>query len=349
MTSTNLDANLSKIESLSPSRLDLAHTPTPLQPMPRLSEKLGIELLVKRDDLTGAELSGNKIRKLEFVLAEALEQGADTVLTCGGIQSNHCRATAAAAARLGLSSVLLLRVPDPSSPPAWEANSLLDRLVGSEIVWVTPEEYARRGERFEIEAEKLRRAGKKPYIIPEGASNALGSWGYLRAMTELARDLSRLEDPGPGETTVIYAAGSGGTGAGLILGNKLLELGLKVAGVNVGADEAYFVNAIGEICEEAIERFGLGLTFSRDRDIKIIDGYVGRGYALSRPEELELIRDVARTEGWVLDPVYTGKAFYGLNSQLAENPGIFGKRVVFIHTGGLFGLFPKAGEFSDLL
>ena len=331
-----------------PPRLDLANTPTPLKPLKRFSEKFGLELYIKRDDLTGAGLSGNKIRKLEFVLADALNQGADTVLTCGGAQSNHARATAIAAAMLGLHCRLILRTPDPSNPPPLEGNILLDRLVGSEIVWITPEEYKRRDDIFEREAAALRKSGRRPYIIPEGASNALGAWGYIRAVDELANDLANLPDTNQ-PTTIINATGSGGTSAGLILGTRILELNIRVVSVNVCDDRDYFVQVIGEICKNAITNYQLDIPFSRERDVEIIDGYVGRGYALSRPEELALLGDVARTEGIFLDPVYTGKAFFGMTQELSRDPDRFGNRIVFMHTGGIFGLFPKADEFAPLL
>ncbi len=149
--------------------------------------------------------------------------------------------------------------------------------------------------------------------------------------------------------TIVHATGSGGTGAGLILGKKLLNSPVRVVGVNVCDDRDHFTRVIGGICEEAVARFGLGIGFSRARDIEIIDGYVGEGYALSRPQELGLIRDVARAEGIFLDPVYTGKAFYGMVEEIRKSPGCLGGRIVFIHTGGLYGLFPKAGEIAPLL
>jgi D-cysteine desulfhydrase len=331
-----------------PPRLDLANTPTPLELLKRLSNKLGVELYIKRDDLTGVSLSGNKIRKLEFVLADALDSGADTVLTCGGAQSNHARATAIAAATLGLSCRLILRTPDPSNPPALEGNILLNRLVGSEMVWITPGEYKRRDQIFEREAAALRKSGRNPYIIPEGASNALGAWGYIRAAEELVDDLANLTDGMDRPTTIINATGSGGTSAGLILGTRMLGLNTRVVSINVCDDRDYFVQVIGEICENAIAKYKLDISFSRKRDIEIIDGYVGRGYALSRPEELALLRDVASMEGIFLDPVYTGKAFFGMTQELRRDPNMFGDRIVFMHTGGIFGLFPKADEFAQL-
>ena len=331
-----------------PERIRLAHLPAPLQHLERTSEMLGVEMYLKRDDLTGIELSGNKIRKLEFLFADARAQGADTVITCGGEQSNHCRATALAATRLGMRSVLLLRTRDPANPPATAGNILLDRLAGAEIVWITLAEYARRGELLEREAARLRDQGRTPYIIPEGGSNAVGTWGYVSAAEELAADLAALP---PKPTTVVYATGSGGTGAGLIAGGKLLGLadaGIHFAGINVCDSREYFVSTMHRICAEFDDRYDMNTNVTRE-DIDIIDGYVGRGYAKSRPAELEVLRDMARREAVILDPVYTGKAFYGLCCELERDPRRFGERVVFLHTGGIFGLFPIAAELAPLL
>jgi D-cysteine desulfhydrase len=325
-----------------PDRIKRALLPTPVAPARRLSQKLGVELLVKRDDLTGSSLSGNKIRKLEFLFAEAAAQGADTVITCGGEQSNHCRATAIAAAELGLRSYLLLRTENPKEPPAAEANILLDRLVGAEIRWVTREEYKRRVQLFTEVQGQLLAQRRKAYVIPEGGSNAVGAWGYVGCVEELAKEL------GDAPLTLVYAAGSGGTGAGLILGIKLLGLPWRAVGVNVCDDKAYFVEAIGDIVEAAIRKWLLPVPFERS-EIEIVDGYVGAGYAKSRPEELQTIRDVARAEGLILDPVYTGKAFHGMAKELERDKNAFGPRVCFIHTGGIYGLFPKSKELEPLL
>jgi D-cysteine desulfhydrase len=330
-----------------PPRVPLAHTPTPLDLLRRTGKDLGVELYVKRDDLTGSAETGNKVRKLEFLLADAVARGADTIITCGGAQSNHCRATAVAAARLGLRSRLLLRTPDPANPPAVDGNILLDRLVGAELVWVTPEEYKNRHDIFVRMSAELSDVGRRPYVIPEGGSNSIGSWGYVRAFEELAADLAAL---GPARrTTIVYACGSGGTGAGLIVGSRLLGKDVRIVGINVCDDRPYFVNAIGNAIEDMIRNHWLKIRFNRERDIEILEGYVGRGYAQSRPEELAQIAELARNEGILLDPVYTGKAFYGLTSELRKNPGSFGDRVVFVHTGGIFGLFAKAEEIAPLL
>jgi len=332
-----------------PPRIELARLPTPVQALRRLGEKLGIELYVKRDDLTGTALSGNKIRKLEFVLADALARKADTVITCGGAQSNHCRATAITAAMLGLDCRLLLRTPDPSSPPPAEGNILLDRMAGAEIVWITPEDYKIRNELMARERAALESEGRKAYVIPEGASNALGAWGYIRAAEELVNDIANLPSGANRACTIVNATGSGGTSAGLILGAKIFDLNARIVSVNVSDDREYFVNVIGGICEQAMADYQIDVDFSRDRDIEIVDGYVGRGYALSRPEELELLCEVARAEGIFFDPVYTGKTFFGMTRELENDPKCFGERVIFVHTGGLFGLFPKAAEMDALL
>lgn len=332
-----------------PPRIDLARLPTPLQRLRRFGERFGVELYVKRDDLTGMALSGNKVRKLEFALADALAQNADTVITCGGAQSNHSRATAVAAAMMGLRCRLLLRTPDPTNPPPATGNILLDRMAGAEIVWISREDYQHRHEVFQREAISLRNQGYTPYIIPEGASNAIGSWGYIRAAEELTRDIAGLPNGSQRSTTIIHATGSGGTAAGLIVGAKLAGLTARLATFNVCDDEGYFVRTVGDICEQLIVGYKLPVDFDRQRDISIIDGYVGRGYAVSRPEELALLCDVARTEGIFLDPVYTGKAFYGMVRELEQNPGRFGERIIFIHTGGIFGLFSIAAEMEPLL
>ena len=332
-----------------PPRINLAQLSTPVQPLPRLGEKLGVDLYVKRDDLTGAALSGNKIRKLEFVLADALARQADTIITCGGAQSNHCRATAVAAAMLGLHCRLLLRTPDPANPPSAEGNILLDRMAVAEIVWFTPADYTQRDDFMKREGALLETSGRKAYLIPEGASNALGAWGYIRAAEELVNDIANLPGGASQPCTIINAAGSGGTSAGLVLGAKLFDLNARIVSINVCDDREYFVNAIGDICEQAIADYQLEVEFSRERDIEIIDGYVGRGYALSQHAELELLYETARTEGIFFDPVYTGKAFFGMVQELNNNPNCFGDRVIFIHTGGIFGLLPMADQIEPLL
>jgi len=330
-----------------PERVNLAQTPTALEKMERLSEKYGVEIYFKRDDYTGTELSGNKVRKLEFILHHAQKLGADTVITCGGAQSNHCRATAFAAKKLGMKAVLLLRTPDPENPPSVEANILLDCLADARIIWITPEQYQQRDMLFAWYAEQLLTEGAAPYIIPEGGSNALGSWGYVATVEELVADVAQLDgDDVP--TTVISAVGSGGTTAGLAMGNQLLGAEFRIVGVNVCDDEEYFRQIIGRITDDFHTKY-LDQPLVADDDYEIFDGYVGRGYALSQPQELKAIRDLAQLEGVVLDPVYTGKAYYAMISELEKDRNCFGSRIIFVHTGGLFGLFSISEEIAEVL
>lgn len=322
-----------------PPRLPLARLPTPLEPSPRLGARLGIELLWKRDDLTGLELSGNKARKLEFLVADAEAAGADTLVTCGGVQSNHCRATAFAAARRGLACVVLLRTADPAAPPALEANALLDRLAGAEVRYLSHAEYARRAELLARVADELRRRGRAPYVIPEGGSNALGSLGYVVAVSELREQLPPAWRDGP--VTVAYAAGSGGTGAGIELGVRAAGwTGAAAVGFAVCNDAGYFRAVIARICADARGRWPALPAVGAD-EVRIDDGFVGPGYAETTPEGLELVRAAAREDGVVLDPVYTGKAMLGVSRRAAEG-ALPSRRVVFVHTGGAFGTFPFA-------
>lgn len=318
----------------------LAARPTPLQRLGRLSGELGVEVWIKRDDLTGAALSGNKVRKLELLLGDARTQGADTVLTCGGIQSNHARATAIAAAQLGLHSVLILR---GAPPERLEGNLLLDRIVGAAVRWVTPEQYREREAVFAEEVARLQSEGYRPYVIPEGGSNALGAVGYIRAWDEIAAQAAAL---GLRFDTVVCAVGSGGTLAGLIAGARLRGFRGRIVGVNVCDDAPTFEHIVGSLLEEMAARWGVP---HRGVPIELLDGFVGRGYALSSHQELDLIQRVAALEGQLLDPVYTGKAMHAIASRLREEPGAFGERVLFLHTGGLFGLFPKAAGMQDVL
>jgi D-cysteine desulfhydrase len=327
-----------------PPRVPLARLPTPLEPSPRLGAELGLELLYKRDDLTGLELSGNKARKLEMLLAEAEAGGADTLITCGGVQSNHCRATAFAAARRGLSSVVLLRVPDPSRPPALEANALLDDLAGAELRWVSHEEYGRRTEVMAAVAAELRAAGRRPYVIPEGGSNALGSLGYVLAVAELREQVPEAWRDGP--VVLAYPAGSGGTGAGIEMGIRAAGWkGAKAVGFAVGNDAPYFVRTIAALCGEARRRWP-SIPEVPEAEIAVDGGFIGPGYAQATKEGLALIRRAARLDGVLLDPVYTGKAMLGVAARAREPGGLPARRVVLFHTGGAFGIFPFARQLS---
>jgi D-cysteine desulfhydrase family pyridoxal phosphate-dependent enzyme len=331
----------SQLRLIPGSRVRLARTPTPIERFEPPGFPDGVELWIKRDDLTGIELSGNKIRKLEFLLADALARGCDTIITCGGIQSNHCRAAAIAARRLGLSSQLLLRTERPDDDPGLVGNLLLERLAGARVLLVSHSQYQRRALLMEQLAEQLRDQGHTPYVIPEGGSNGVGSWGYLEAVCEIAGQLTELDLE---LDHIVIACGSGGTAAGLGLGARLAGLGARIHPFSVCDDAAYFHQQIDNILAE------LGASDRAAELVDVVDGYKGLGYSISRPEELAFIREVARETGVFLDPAYTGKALYGLGEELRSGTGRFtGKRVLFVHTGGLFGLYEKAEQISALL
>jgi len=323
-----------------PERLTLANLPTRIDPLERLSARLGgPRLYIKRDDQTGTELSGTKIRKLEYALKEALDQGCDTLITCGGLQSNHARATAAAAARLGLKCILLLAA---ESLPEAQGNLLLDRLLGAEVRTVSFEAFAETREALmEGIQEELAAQGRKGYLIPLGASNGIGTFGYWNCLQEIA---AQEETLGFRFDRIVLAVGSGATYAGLYYANRVLGRCTAVTGFNISADAGYFQETICRILEESFVYTGSPVA-AAPADIDIIDGYVGLGYAQNRPEELRFIAELAALEGVVLDPVYTGKAMRGLAEEIRR--GRFGadERILFIHTGGLYGTFPKYGEF----
>ena len=323
-----------------PEKINMANLPTKIEKMEKLSKKLGgPDIYIKRDDQTGTEISGNKIRKLEFSAAEAADKGYDTLITCGGIQSNHCRATAAVAVKLGFKCCLVL---NGSKDTEVDGNLLLDKLLGAEIYFVSQEEYENR--RMEVMKEiktNMKNKGLKPYIIPEGASNGIGGFGYYRAIEEIMLQEKEMKVHFDG---IVIATGSGGTYSGLLLGSRILNYDTKIYGVNVCHDEKYFKGRIYEILHNSMSYMNVNLNFSKD-EINIIDGYVGRGYALSREEELEFIKELAKLEGIILDPVYTGKAMYGLTQEIKKGKFSEYKNLLFIHTGGIFGIFPQKSQF----
>ena len=326
------------------SRVLLGQYPTRIRPLPHLGARLGgPSLFVKQDDETGSVLSGNKVRKLEFLLADAQEQQCDLVVTCGAVASNHCRAAAAAARRLGMDSLLFLRGADPG---ARDGNLLLDAMLGAELRFITPEAYARRGLIMAEAADEARAHGRRPYVIPEGGSNARGALGYLACIDEIAAQADPAK-PFPWDHLVV-AVGSGGTLAGMLMGVKRRGLPLTVWGVSVCDSAAYFTARVLEIAGEFAREFpALAAAFAplTAEEVLILDGYKEPGYGRATPEVMDLIREAARTEGLFLDPVYTGKAMQGLVMEARR--GRFGPRgrVLFLHTGGIFSLFP----FRDTL
>ncbi len=324
-----------------PPRLTLARLPTPLQPLERLSEMLGEghRLWVKRDDLTDAAISGNKLRKLEFVAAAALEQGCDTLITCGGVQSNHCRATALVGARLGLGVHLILR---GEAPDEADGNLLLDHLAGASVSHYPKRQYvAELPALFEHWREHYAALGHSALCIPTGASDGIGLWGYLAGSEELAADMAGA---GIDSAHWVCATGSGGTQAGLTLGAALQELPVKVWGFNVCDDEAWFLNKVAEDIADWQRRYPQDIDLP-EPDPRVIDGYVGPGYGKATAEVFDTIALVARTEGLVLDPVYTGKAFHGMIQEIRSGRFREHRDIIFVHTGGIFGLFPQRSEF----
>ncbi len=324
-----------------PERIILANLPTKIEKLERISAQLqGPSIYIKRDDQTGTELSGNKIRKLEYCIREAIDQGCDTLITCGGIQSNHCRATAAVAAKLGLKAIVVLRGHDPDT---YEGNLLLDHLLGAEVRWISSEDY--RDHRMDIMhtiADEVSAKGQQAYVIPEGASSGIGAFGYFSALQEIVQQEQEL---GISFDAVIVAVGSGGTHGGLLLAQQLLPTSHRIIGINVCDDEDYFIKAITTVIEESAHYLDQSVTISTEA-IEIIDGYVGKGYAQSQTQELQCIKDLASLEGVILDPVYTGKAFYGLVEEIRKGTFQDLQNILFIHTGGLYGLFPHSASFE---
>ena len=324
---------------MEPERIPLANLPTPLVRLDRLSAELGgAQLWMKRDDLTGLELSGNKVRKLEYVLADARSQGCDTIVTEGTPQSNHCRATAAACARLGMQAVLLFR---PAEQEPIQGNHLLDVLFGARTRSYSREDFSENRERIVAEVlAELKAAGRTPRWTPMGASEPLGCWGYIRASAELA---DQLVSAGVQECDVILPISSAATYAGAALGVRLHRLEhWRLWAVPVSDDVAHHTAEVGRLCTVTIEQFGLPIDFD-PTDLRFIDGYVGEGYAVPYEAAVEAIRMVARTEAIVLDPVYTGKAFCGLLDGIRKRRFGVERPVVFVHTGGVFSNFAWPG------
>jgi D-cysteine desulfhydrase family pyridoxal phosphate-dependent enzyme len=320
-------------------RFPLADIPTPVHRLERLSAHLGgPAILMKRDDMTGLAFGGNKTRKLEFLVADALAQGADTLLTAGASQSNHCRQTAAAAAKAGLRCDLVLGGEPPDAP---EGNLLLDTLLGARIHWAGP---SRRGETLGEVASSLRGEGLKPCLIPDGGSSPLGAAGYVMAMDELARQISFDEEP---IDAMLFASSSGGTHAGLIAGGVAFGYRGRVIGVCVEkgdrpADE--LESTIATLARETAGLLGVPPLVSGGAPVILDRRYAGDGYGVVGPREREAIRLVARLEGILLDPVYTAKAMGALIDMIALHEFSRNERVLFWHTGGAPALFASGRE-----
>jgi len=321
------------------NKINLAHLPTPIEKLDYLSQKLNKNIYVKRDDLTDMVASGNKIRKLEYSVAEALKLGADTLITCGGLQSNHARATAAIAARLHLKCVLLLRKEKGNNEI--NGNCFLDYLLGADVYIKEFYDFQKHKTEYleELKAE-YEQKGFHPYIIPMGASNGIGTLGYVDAYQEI---LDYEKENNITFDTVVCAVGSGGTYAGLYIGNALAQEKKDIVGINVCDDEDYFRKEIHQIILDTLPL--LKVDTIDESQVHIIDGYVGKGYAQSQKIELDEIKELAMLEGIVLDPVYTGKAYFGLLNEIEKGTFDNAENILFLHTGGIFGLLAKANEF----
>jgi D-cysteine desulfhydrase len=312
------------------SRLHFAHLPTPIEELPRLSDALaGPRILVKRDDQTGLAFGGNKTRKLEFLVAEALDQGARTLISGGAMQSNHCRQTAAAAARFGLECILVLtgELPEKSS-----ANLLLDELFGAKIVAVSD-----RKDRDRILRETFDNAvaeGKKLYLVPYGGSSPTGALGYAFAMEEL---MKQTEDFGSLDW-IVFGTSSGGTHAGLVLGQRVFGFKGRVLGISIDESEEWLKTHVSRLASDASEKMGERIEFG-PADVLTNANYCEAGYGVLTEAEREAVQLFAKYEGLLLDPVYTGRAAAGMIDLIRKGFFVKDETILFWHTGGQPALF----------
>jgi len=314
----------------------LSHVPTPLEPLQRLSAALGGPTLwVKRDDATGLAVGGNKVRKLEYLMADAAAQGADMVVTVGATQSNHCRQTAAAAAKVGMRCELLLEHRFPEWPAAYNegGNLQLDGLLGAVVIGY--DKGTDMVDALDARIDALRAEGHRPYAIPLGGSSVIGAFGYRTAAVELLRQATEL-DLEPAE--IVHATSSGGTQAGLIAGLALRRSDVPVLGISAGGSAAYLEPIVRTLAEGVIERLGVDRSFGPDA-VRIDDTHVGDAYGEPTEAMWEAVELCAQLEGLLLDPVYSGKAMAGLIHHIRA--GRYGPddQVIFIHTGGTPALF----------
>ena len=330
--------------------MDLARFPrrrytegwTPLEHLPLLTQLLdGPHVFIKRDDLLGLSAGGNKTRKLEFLVADALKQGADTLITVGAVQSNHCRLTLAAAVKEGLKCRLVLeqRVPNSYNPDA-SGNNFLFRLLGVEKITVV-DLGTDLNAAMQAEAEELAASGRKGYIIPGGGSNPLGTLGYVACAQEI---LGQAFQKGLQFDHLVCASGSGGTHSGILVGMRAMGSRIPITGISVRRPVSEQEGLIGGLARKTREFLGLPAE-PVEGELKIFDDYVGPGYSIPTPEMAEAVRTFARTEGILLDPVYTGKAAAGLLDLIRKGHFKKGEKVLFLHTGGSPGLY----AYQDVL
>lgn len=316
-----------------PKKLKIANVPTPL----KIVSFEGKKFLIKRDDLTGVELSGNKVRKLEYLIYQAKKERTDIIFTEGGEQSNHARATVIAAAKFGIKAKLFLWGKDSKRP---DGNLFIDKFLGADIIYLNKKEYTKVNEIMFDEKKRLEKKGLKVYVIPGGGSTTLGIWGYIDFMQELSKqyDLAKIRG-------ILTACGSGGTAAGLLTGASLLNLNLKVYAVNVLHSKEKMMSKILNLAEGCNLQYQLGCQIQRD-NLRILDGYSEEGYKNIDQDKLILIKKFANSSGIILDPAYTGKAFKAYyDNFLLKNLGM---KCIFVHTGGLFGVFAKKNKYLSV-
>ena len=309
---------------------------TPIEKLENFSKALGgPTIYIKRDDLLGLTSGGNKTRKLEFLMADAIAQGADTILTCGAVQSNHCRLTLAAAVKEGLKCQLILEERVPGSyKPEGSGNNFLFNLLGVEKTYVVPGGSDMLGE-LEKLAEKLRAEGRKPYVVPGGGSNAIGSTGYVACAQEI---MDQLFDLGINIDHMVCPSGSAGTHAGIVAGMTGINANIPITGVSVNRSKEIQTDAVWNLAKATAERVGVHNEITRDL-VQVTDEYVGPGYSLPSDEMVEAVQLLARTEGILLDPVYTGKVMAGLIGMIREGKFKKEDNVLFLHTGGSPALY----------
>ncbi|MFB0543397.1 MAG: D-cysteine desulfhydrase family protein [Candidatus Bathyarchaeia archaeon] len=316
-------------------RVKLTNLPTPLQEAPNLSKALGgPRILVKRDDLTGLAFGGNKTRKLEFLMADALREGADVIVTGAGFQSNWCTQSAAAARRLGMKCVLIKSGPvDGYDPEDYDGNHLLHFLMGAEIKVATGRNTRKV---YDETMEELREKGHRPHLLTAAGSTPPGVMGYVNAVLELA---SQAVEQGIKIDYLVHASGSGGTMAGLVLGAKALNTGIEIIGAAVSPGKERMVKNVTRLVNESAGYLGVDLAVNED-EITVYDEYAGPGYGVLTDEKAEAVKIAAETEGLFLDPVYTGTSMAALIGLSREGVFKADDTVVFLHTGGSAALFP---------
>jgi len=315
-----------------PKKFQIANLPTPIQKV----EFRGTKFLIKRDDYTGTELTGNKIRKLDYILADVEKKKADYLFTSGGDQSNHARATAIAAKQIGVKTKLFLWGNKNQNA---DGNLFLNQLIGTEIVYLSKSEYANVNAIMLEESKKMQADGQKVYILPSGGSTPLGIWGYINFMKELKsqKKLSKING-------ILSAYGSGGTSAGMLLGAAMLDSKIKIYVVNVLDDPEFVRETIIGLVEDAIVDFKIKVKVNYDNLI-ILDGYSTEGYKQIADDKLKIIKEFYQTSGILLDPTYTGKAFYAYYENFLKDKK--NSDVLFVHTGGIFGVFPKRKKYLE--